>query len=204
MTTSMTTLHCIVCGNTLPPSAREGETAGPLLCERHTMDEPRMAGVLGFPNLDHHPPLEAIAASVQGHRIVRARQVADPMNVVLELDGAGVLILFCSVFEAYVQYIPWPAVDRGALDELPDLATCSPPSRGPGATAVLAAIRAGIPLASIDIGRFNDDSPARHLLEMKFAGGFELGLECAGFSPFDEPSPGLEFVLFWYNDREPS
>ena len=198
-----TPLHCIVCGNDLPPRAREGETAGPLLCERHTADDLGAAGVIGFPNLDIHAPVDAITEKIRGHRIVRARQAVDPMNILLELDGAGVLVLFSWVFEAYVQCIPWSAVNRAALDELPDLAACPPPSRGPGSTAVLAAIRAGIPLVSIDIERFNDGSPAYHLLEMKFAGGFELGLECAGASPFDEPSSGSEFVLFWYNDREP-
>lgn len=49
--------HCIICGNDLPPSARAGETTGPLICERHAATDPVMAGVVGFQNLESEAPV---------------------------------------------------------------------------------------------------------------------------------------------------
>jgi hypothetical protein len=191
--------HCIICGNELPLSARAGETAGPLICERHGATDPEMAGVVGFQNLESESPVAQLTAAVRGQRLVAARLLVDSlaMDVVLELD-AGVLDLFpLGHFTAFAQYIPRTSISTKALNELP-LAV-----EGPDTKPVFDAIRARARLLGTEPGAYTDGSVATNILALRFEGDFVLDVEAIGSTVATQEQRAYALVFSWRKDRAP-
>ncbi len=191
--------HCIICGNDLPPSARAGETAGPLICERHGANDAELAGVVGFQNLESEAPVAQLTAVLRGQRLLAARFLRDPIatDLVLELDD-GVLDLFpVGYFTAFAQCIPRSAITTSSLNELP-LAV-----EGADTKPVFDAIRARIRLLGAEPGAYTDGSVAVNILSLRFEGGFVLDVEAIGSTMATQEQRAYALVFSWRRDRAP-
>lgn len=196
----MNQLLCLLCGRPLPPSARDGETLGPLLCDRHTLDEARSLGVLGFPNLpeERFAPVDTISAKVRGQQIVAARQSDDPKLLILELGDHSQIVLFTFLYRtSFAQYIPGTAVAVAALGSLRAVA-----ENDGDLGAVHAAVRAAVPLVGLQYGVDQEGAPSSEILTLHFAGDYWLDVESVGYSFYEIGSTG-HIAVFWRDGRSP-
>lgn len=172
-------LLCLLCGRPVPQGARDLETLGPLLCERHPLDDAVAAGVVGFPNLpDPAPPFGALTDALVGRRVVGARAISQPDDLLLVWDDGSVLDLFVRGYrDVFAQYVPGRSVWAAAVERLAEVRE----GVNEPVEAVLAAIDAGTALDAVEPGvsRAGDEWP--EIVALHFRGRAMLDVEAVGW-----------------------
>lgn len=171
----------------------DGETLGPLLCERHNYKCALKSGVIGFPNLaaETSSYVHRISNEICGKRIAAARAFGERPNLVLLLDDGAVLVFFTVHHQTvFSQYIPASRVTYTALEQL------SLVQEGCQTSPILVAVNAKLVIESLEIGNEGHTAKSIHKLALRFRGGSLLDFESVGWSYFNPELAG-DLVLSW-------